>query len=406
MGIPAPGDAFAIASAFSWALAVVLFKRCGEKTSPLPLNLFKNVLALVFFVPALILLWFLDPGSIPEPDESWIYLAISGVVGITIADTLFFAALNRLGAGLNAVVDCLYAPSMILSAMLLLGDTLAIRHAIGGALVLFAIILGSRTKPVPGRTRRELTIGILLGALGMVLMALSIVKVKQYMVPDRIIWFTTARLVAGTVALLPVIAWRGEWAATARIFRPSPLWRIAVPASFIGTVLAMGFWVAGLTLLKVSRAAILNQLSTIFIFVLAALILGEKITLRRAAAVALALAGAMIVLTGRETQAVEPSPATRTGRVDPQTASTDLTSGTCSLTRVSMPAFRVIWDIGQPPQAPVRRTYTVPSSLTSTSSTSPPSACRNGRMESRASCTLSRISKSSSGPIAAASARP
>jgi drug/metabolite transporter (DMT)-like permease len=316
MDSPPAGDVFAIAAAFSWALAVVLFKRCGEKIAPLPLNLFKNVLALLFFVPALFLL----QGGIPEPDESWIYLAVSGIVGITAADTLFLSALNRLGAGMNAVVDCLYAPSMIIAAMVLLGDSLAAEHAVGGALVLSAVILGSKTKPIPGRTRRDLMTGILLGALGMVLMAVGIVSVKQYMVKESIIWVTTARLLCGTLALVPVITLRREWPETAKIFRPSPIWRIALPASFIGTVLAMGFWIAGLTLQQVSRTAILNQLSTIFIFLLAAVVLGERITLRRAAAVVLAFAGAMTVLWGGEQQdatprkshAVEQSRTTRT----------------------------------------------------------------------------------------------
>src|SRR5512136_2234853 len=44
----------------------------------------------------------------------------------------------------------------------------------------------------------------------------------------------------------------------------------------------------------------------------------------------------------------------------------------------SMPIFRVIWLIGQLPQAPVSLTLTMPSGLTSTSSTLPPSAWSAG----------------------------
>jgi len=290
-----PGDLFAVGSALSWAFAVVLFKKCGDTVAPLPLNLFKNTLALLFFVPAL----FLFNGIGPAPDESWIWIAASGVVGITVADTLFLSALNRLGAGLNAVVDCLYAPSMIIAAMFIVGEKLRPELAVGGVLVLMAILLGSKTKPIPGRTRRDLITGILLGAVGMMLMAVGIVSIKKYLVKEHILWITTARLYCGTLALVPVITWRREWPETGRIFKPSPLWRVAIPASFIGTVVAMGAWIAGLTLNQVSRAAILNQLSTIFIFILAAVILGERITLRRAGAVALAFAGAMLVLWGR-----------------------------------------------------------------------------------------------------------
>ncbi len=287
-----PGDLFAIGSALSWAFAVVLLKKCGDTVSPLPLNLFKNTLALLIFVPAL----YLFNGIGPPPGESWIWIAASGVIGITVADTLFLSALNRLGAGLSAVVDCLYAPSMILAAMFIVGERLRPELAVGGGLVFMAIVLGSRTKPIAGRTRKDLVMGILFGALGMVLMAVGIVSIKKYLVREHILWITTARLYCGTLALVPVIAWRREWSETGRIFKPSRLWRAALPASFIGTVVAMGAWIAGLTLSQVSRAAILNQLSTIFIFILAAVVLGEKITLRRAGAVMLAFAGAMLIL--------------------------------------------------------------------------------------------------------------
>src|SRR5450759_4146976 len=55
-----------------------------------------------------------------------------------------------------------------------------------------------------------------------------------------------------------------------------------------------------------------------------------------------------------------------------QTDTTSLISGISSLSLASMPLLRVRVAIGQPPQAPTRRTLTTPSS-TSTSSTSPPS---------------------------------
>ena len=43
-----------------------------------------------------------------------------------------------------------------------------------------------------------------------------------------------------------------------------------------------------------------------------------------------------------------------------------------------MPILRVIWLMGQPPQAPVSFTLTTPSSVTSTSSTLPPSRMQGG----------------------------
>jgi len=55
-------------------------------------------------------------------------------------------------------------------------------------------------------------------------------------------------------------------------------------------------WVGGMKFTEVSRASLLNQLSTIFIFILATLILKERLTLRRVGAIALGFGGAILVM--------------------------------------------------------------------------------------------------------------
>ena len=47
-------------------------------------------------------------------------LVVSGLLGIAIADTLVFMALRRLGAALLAIVDCIYAPTVILLSVMVL----------------------------------------------------------------------------------------------------------------------------------------------------------------------------------------------------------------------------------------------------------------------------------------------
>ena len=64
-----------------------------------------------------------------------------------------------------------------------------------------------------------------------------------------------------------------------------------------------------------------------------------------------------------------------------------VTPGTRSLRMRSTPWASVICDIGQPLQAPCSSTLTTPSSVTSTSWTSPPSACRLGRISSSTAAT-------------------
>jgi drug/metabolite transporter (DMT)-like permease len=68
-----------------------------------------------------------------------------------------------------------------------------------------------------------------------------------------------------------------------------------IPMSILGPFLATLFWVAGFKHLTAGRAAIFNQLSTVFIVVLAYLVLKEKFTMRKTVGVVLAVAGSLVV---------------------------------------------------------------------------------------------------------------
>jgi drug/metabolite transporter (DMT)-like permease len=135
-----------------------------------------------------------------------------------------------------------------------------------------------------------------LGVAGIVVMGVSVMMIKERLNDLPVLWSTWVRLAAGTLGILPLIAISRDRRRLLEALRPSRSWRWAVPASFAGTYLAMVFWLGGMKFTDVSRAALLNQLSTIFIFVLATLILREPLNARRVVAIALALAGALLVL--------------------------------------------------------------------------------------------------------------
>ena len=66
-------------------------------------------------------------------------LVASGAVGIGVADTLFFRALNLLGASRSAVVECGYTPAVVFFSILFLGEALALSFLVNA--VLHAVLL-------------------------------------------------------------------------------------------------------------------------------------------------------------------------------------------------------------------------------------------------------------------------
>lgn len=292
------GSAFALACAFFWAFAVILFKKAGESFSPIALNMYKSVVAM-----ALIGLTMLVMGIPFFPDvvpRVWWILGLSGLLGITLADIFYFSALNHLGAGMVAVVECLYLPSVLGFSYILLGERIGILGIIGSGLVLCAILVGAAV-PLndlkPGIIRKGPNLwGLWAGCLAMMFVALGIVIAKNVLDQVDVFWATFIRVTAGVMGLVPVVLCHPERMRFVRELKFSKAWFNALPATVSGNYIALVLWMAGMKYTTASRAAILNQMSTIFLFILATVWLKEKMTAQRLAAIVLAVAGAYLVI--------------------------------------------------------------------------------------------------------------
>jgi len=289
------GKSLALACALLWAVAVILFKRAGESIRPLSLNWFKTALTAVLLLPALPILGL---GGLSRPDLGLVL--VSGILGIAVSDTLFFIALDRLGASLSAIVDCCYAPFVMLSSWLLLSQAPRLAQ-VGGGFCVIAAVLVVAFEPGPatfGAGRRRLWTGFLAGAGAMAVMGVSI-SFMQPILQHTSLWVVTElRVLAALAVLTPMMLLRRDRRQLFASLVGHGAWRHALPGSFLGNVLAMTLWVAAFKYTSMSAAAILNQTSTIFVVLLATWVLRESFTRRRFAGTLLAFSGAVMVLVG------------------------------------------------------------------------------------------------------------
>jgi drug/metabolite transporter (DMT)-like permease len=249
------GKIMALLCAVVWAGAVILFKLAGDRIRPLALNLYKTALTVILLFPVLLLLGVpLFPAAVP--DRHWLAVMASGILGIAISDTLFFACLNRLGAGMTAIVDALYAPFVMTATWLVLFQRPRLEQ-IGGALLVIAAVLvvAYRKSGSPLPTRRVMS-GIFFGVAAK--------ERRQLLAP---LWQKGSRQYAFWGALL-------------------------------GNLISMTLWVGAFKFTAVNSAAVLNQTNTVFVVVLASVFLKEAFTRRRLLATVLAVAGSLLVLLG------------------------------------------------------------------------------------------------------------
>ena len=290
------GDICAIASGFLWSISVILMRVSGFQIPPLPLNFFKSCIALLCLSLVHLALqqsWWPD-----LPKGAHLRIVISSLIGISLADTMIAAALNRLGASLQALADCLYSPAIIVIGFLMFRETLNTWELLGGALVISGVFVGA-TMTSEVKSTRDLWTGIALAAGAHILMAIGILMVRDIYLDGPLIWITGYRFFIATAAL---IVWgllrygKSMPEVTFVGFRRRDTWLTTIPMGILGPFLATLLWVTGFKHLVAGRAAIYNQLSTVFIIILAYFFLKEKFTTRKAIGTILAVLGSLLVV--------------------------------------------------------------------------------------------------------------
>lgn len=291
-----PGDLYAIAAGFFWSFSVILMRVSGFTIPPLPLTFFKSFIAILGFIA--VLLFTGDP-LIPSYDGmTWIRLILSAVLGISIADTMFVAALNRLGASLQALADCIYTPSIALVGFLMFGEKLTNWEVMGGALVVSGVFVGMvKSKEISAN--QDLFIGTALAAGSHIIMAVGILMVRDVIQEGSLVWIAGFRFAVATLCIGLFATAIGQSQSLFLAFQLRHTWKMTIPMALLGPFLATLFWIAGFKHEAAGRAAIYNQLSTVFTILLAWLILKEVMTTRKILGIALAIAGSILVALSR-----------------------------------------------------------------------------------------------------------
>jgi len=286
------GVTAALTSGASWALGSILFKKLGETLSPLAMTLAKGIISVVLLGIALFFCGFTSLAT-----EPLLLMAASGVLGIAIADSLFFDALQDLGPHALAVLMMLGMVVTPVMAVVFLGESPKPSTLSGIVLVVAGIGVVLYAK-LTGNAQRSSVRGVILGSLSVLCMAVSMIIAKKGLESISAIQATFIRMLAGTAAMLflGVTAGRlGKWMLPFREPKLLSFFVLAVCVVTFG-----GFWLSLVAIkhVDVSIAYTLNSTEPLFILPLAALLLKEKITLRAFLGTAVALVGIGLLCLG------------------------------------------------------------------------------------------------------------
>tara|TARA_B100000683_G_scaffold59389_1_gene57488 strand:- start:268 stop:1140 length:873 start_codon:yes stop_codon:yes gene_type:complete len=285
------GDLYAVITAVCWSSAVILFDISTKNFTAIQLNVLKNFIGVFGFILTIVLF------SIPSPNFSQqdiFTLALSGFLGILIADGLFLESLRRLGSGISAVVSTVYTPTVFIIAFILFNETIKPQSYIGGSLVLVGITISVFHYPNTIK-KKDLYIGILFGLMANILTAYSVLIIKPIMKNNPVVYVALYRFSVGLFFGIIINLVKSRSQTVIQKFKQGLTNQYVIFGALLGTYLSVIFWLAGYKYTLAGRAAIYNQLSTVFIIILARIFLKEPMTSKKIIGVSLAIFGAMIV---------------------------------------------------------------------------------------------------------------
>ena len=194
------GEIFALGSALSWAMSVILFRRPARLLPAFELNLFKTVFGFLLMIPTLLLV---EGLSLPDFDLSDLGIVLlSGYFGMAVADTWYLRALNLMGASRTGIVASLLSPFVILLSLIFLGESLKGMQIAGLVLVMGGILLVTWKHKRSEVDSADIRKGVAYGVAAVFLMAVGVVMVKEILETRPFLWTVEIRIFGGLMGMV------------------------------------------------------------------------------------------------------------------------------------------------------------------------------------------------------------
>ncbi|KIE21854.1 membrane protein [Vibrio sinaloensis] len=261
------GEVAALAAAVVWALATWIYSQFSHRFTALQLNILKGTIASIMMLIALPI----TSVNIVKPDTSHLLiLAISGVIGIAIGDSAYFASLKRIGANKTLLLESLAPPLSGVLALLVLGSVLTFQSWLGVIVTTVAVTFVI-FQPEEQSQSISMT-GVMFGLLASVCQASGVVISHYALVAGDLppLLGALIRLSVGVLAVVLVIGFieKSPFEETKRHLRslsqPAFIWLLA--AIFVGTFLAL--WLQQIALKHANPAVAQTLIATSPLFML------------------------------------------------------------------------------------------------------------------------------------------
>lgn len=291
------GELAALATSLFFAFTALIFTKTSRMVGSQVTNRMRLTFALIYLI-ILNLILFREPLPFSAESSRWLWLSLSGIIGLSLGDAFLFQALVSVGPRLGTLLLSLAPIFGSIIAWVFFGEILTALQITGIVLALAGIawVVMSHEEPpnTPhGHTRRGVIFGVLAG-LGQ---AVGLVLSKQGMFGEFSPFQANAiRMLASVIFIWAWTAFDSELRKTFTTLREKPqvLGWLALGA-FVGPVLGVTASLLAVQHAEIGVASTLMALPPVIVLPISYFVFKEKIGWQAIVGTILAIAGVAVL---------------------------------------------------------------------------------------------------------------
>jgi len=297
------GEFAALLTTLFWTITALAFETASKRIGSMHVNLLRLALATIF----LSVFSFFYRGLFFPLDadiHTWIWLAISGIVGFVIGDYALFKAYIITGARVAMLMMTLAPVFAAFAAWIILGEVMSIKSLLamiitlaGIALVIFTRTRGVSSSITKSKSRYSMSYpvkGIILGIIAAAGQGVGIVLSKYGMKDYDPFAASHIRVITGFIGFAILFFMLGRWKELPASFRDVKAMKWLVVGSIFGPFLGVSFSLMAVQHTDAGIAQTIMSLTPVLIIPPAVLINKERVTVREVIGAIIAVCGVVM----------------------------------------------------------------------------------------------------------------
>jgi len=292
------GEIAAIITSICWSISSITFTFASHKVGAAGVNRLRLAFAIVW---TLLMHLALTGQVLPTQAglDRWLWLGLSGIVGLVLGDLFLFQAYLNIGPRISTLIMSLAPVISAILAWIFLHEVLRLTQIIGILVTLagVAIVILERVhgKTTPVDQKRYL-VGVLSAVGGATGQALGLILAKEGLSGDfPSISGLAIRMFVSTLVLWAITLFAGQVKTTLQGMRSRSTLGLMLGGSLVGPFIGVWLSIVSIQLAPVGVASTLMALSPIFLIPAGVWIFHEHVSLRAIIGTVVSVCGIVIL---------------------------------------------------------------------------------------------------------------